>query len=406
MIQLGEAQVTMVACARWPLALALLMIAFFGEGQRVGGQVPSPPPSPSGGAAGSAGSTGSAGANGAALEALRRLKGMDFEGNPALKGALMRVVDSTRGTPAFVELVRDFELKGEEDGLLEVAAKHPGDPAAPEAIRLLLESGGLERMRKAWQGADSARQAAWTEATAQSADPRGIPILVEAVSVAGTSTPSRATAIRGLARTEAGARVLLRLAGEGVLDEPARTTASLSLAQSRWPEIRREALKILPPPKSADGGELPSVSELVGLRGDVARGATIFQSEKASCSKCHLAGAVGMDFGPALTQIGTKLGRQALYESILDPSSGISFGYEGWSVETRGGEEVFGILASETAEELAIKQQTGAVVRLKKSEVLRRERQKLSVMPAGLASVLSRQELVDLVEFLTTLKGP
>jgi putative heme-binding domain-containing protein len=235
-----------------------------------------------------------------------------------------------------------------------------------------------------------------------------IPLLLDAVKAEGRSTTSRAVAIRGLARTEAGARELLRYAAEpdGGLEEPGRTTASLALAQSRWSEIRSEAAKVLPAPRSADGGELPSVSELIRLRGDAVRGATVFQSEQASCSKCHVAGQVGVDFGPALSQIGTKLGRQALYESILDPSSGISFGYEGWSVETRGGDEVFGILASETDEELAIKQQTGAVVRLKKSDVMRRERQQLSIMPAGLASVLSRQDLVDLVEYLTTLKAP
>lgn len=351
---------------------------------------------------------GAAGSSASAVEALRRLKGMDFEANPALKAALMRVVDSTRGTPAFVELVRDFELKGQEEGLMEVAARHPADPSAAEAIRLILDGGGLETFRAQARSAAVERQEAWIQAAANTADPRVIPLLLDGVKAAGRSTTGRAVAIRGLARTEAGARELLRYAAEtnGGLEEPGRTTASLALAQSRWPDIRSEAAKVLPPPKSADGGELPSVNELIRMRGDAVRGAAVFQSEQASCSKCHLAGRVGVDFGPALSQIGTKLGRQALYESILDPSSGISFGYEGWSVETRGGDEVFGILASETDAELAIKQQTGGVVRLKKSEVMRRERQQLSIMPAGLASVLSRQELVDLVEYLTTLKAP
>lgn len=351
---------------------------------------------------------GGAGASASAVEALRRLKGMDFEANPSLKAALMRVVDSTRGTPAFVELVRDFELKGQEEGLLEVAARHPADPAAAEAIRLILDGGGLETFRTQARSAAVERQEAWIQAASNTADPRVVPLLLDVVKAEGRSTTSRAVAIRGLARTEAGARELLHYAAEtqGGLEEPGRTTASLALAQSRWPEIRSEAAKVLPAPKTADGGELPSVSELIRLRGDAVRGAVVFQSEQASCSKCHVAGRVGLDFGPALSQIGTKLGRQALYESILDPSSGISFGYEGWNVETRGGDEVFGILASETDEELAIKQQTGAVVRLKKSDVLRRERQQLSIMPAGLASVLSRQDLVDLVEYLTTLRAP
>ncbi|MGE3310092.1 MAG: hypothetical protein AB7O66_08990 [Limisphaerales bacterium] len=341
-----------------------------------------------------------------ALEALRRLKGMDFESNPSLKAALTRVLDASRGTPAFVEIVRDFGLKGREQGLLEVAGSNPSDPSATQAIRLVLDSAGPEPIGEALKTADADRRAGLLQAVADSADSRSVPILVETLLAEGTSTTTRATAIRGLARTESGARELLRIGAEDRLDDPARTTAGLALAQSRWPGIRAEAAKVLPPPRSADGGELPSVSELVGERGDAVRGARVFASERASCGKCHRVGDVGTDYGPALSQIGTKLGRQALYESILDPSSGISFGYEGWSIETRGGDEVFGILASETPDELAIRQPGGASVRVKQSEVVRRERQKLSVMPAGLASVLTRQELVDLVEYLTTLRAP
>ena len=341
-----------------------------------------------------------------ALEALRRLKGMDLEANPALKGALLRVLETTRGTAAFVELVRDFAISGQEDGLLEVAAGSAGESARSEAVRLLLDRGGTETLRRGLADPSAARRSALIQALAGTADPRGVALLSEVTNASGTSVPDRAAAIRGLARSEAGARELLRLAAEGRLEEPGRTTAGLALAQSRWPEVRSEASKVLPPPRSADGGELPSVAELVTARGDALRGAKVFAGEQASCSKCHRVGDQGVDFGPALSQIGTKLGRQALYESILDPSSGISFGYEGWEVETRDGEEIFGILASETEEELAIKQQTGVVLRLKKSGVVRRERQKLSVMPAGLASVMGRQDLVDLVEYLTTLKAP
>ncbi len=347
-------------------------------------------------------------AGSAALEALQRLKGMDFEANPALKSALMRVLETTRGTPQFVELVRDFKLTGQEAGLLDVAAKHPADNAAAEAIRMVLGGGGADRVESALRDADAdaERQYGLLQAIANSGDTRGVGFLVEAVKLARTPVPSRAMAIRGLAQSEAGARELLRLADEGGLDEAGRTTASLALAQARWPEIRGAAARVLPAPRSADGGELPTVPELAQMRGDPIRGEKVFRSEEASCSKCHVVGDFGLDFGPALSQIGTKLGRQALYESILDPSSGISFGYEGWSLETRDGEEVFGLLASETEDELAIKQQTGAVVRLKKSDVIRRERQQLSVMPAGLGSVVSRRDLVDLVEYLTTLRAP
>src|SRR6059058_5478217 len=42
-----------------------------------------------------------------AIEALSRLKDVDLESNPALKAAVMKVLDSTRGTPNFVKIVQD-----------------------------------------------------------------------------------------------------------------------------------------------------------------------------------------------------------------------------------------------------------------------------------------------------------
>lgn len=371
------------------LALGLLVAASNASGQ-------SPTASPSPPAPG--GNT--------ALEALQRLKGLDLEANPTLKAAVLRVLATTRGTPAFVDLVRDFNLDGQESGLLEVAAALPAEAAGPEAIRLVLHSGRAEALRTAVREGPAERRAGLVQALANSAEVAGIPLLIEVAQDSGAPGDLRSTAVRGLGRTETGARELLKLGREGRLVEGLRTSASLSLAQSRWPAIREEASQVFPSPRAADGAELPPLRELVQQSGDAARGSKVFRSERAACIKCHRVGEEGIDFGPALTQIGTKLGKQALYDSILDPSAGISFGYEGWTLVLKNGDEVFGILASETAEELAIKQQTGAVVRVRKPEITSRDRQKLSAMPAGLGQLLTRQELVDLVEYLTTLKAP
>jgi hypothetical protein len=44
------------------------------------------------------------------------------------------------------------------------------------------------------------------------------------------------------------------------------------------------------------------------------------------------------------------------------------------------------------------------VTRYKKADLTKRVRQKLSVMPAGLEQTMSIQDLIDLVEFLSSLK--
>jgi putative heme-binding domain-containing protein len=112
----------------------------------------------------------------------------------------------------------------------------------------------------------------------------------------------------------------------------------------------------------------------------------------------------GTDFGPSLSEIGTKLGKDALYESILDPSAGISFGYEAYQLTLKNGDEAYGIIVSETPDELSLKGINGIVTRYKKSDLTNRVKQKLSAMPAGLQQTMSTRELVDLVEYLSTLK--
>jgi putative heme-binding domain-containing protein len=165
---------------------------------------------------------------------------------------------------------------------------------------------------------------------------------------------------------------------------------------------------VFPAPKGLGGQELPSIAELLKRSGDNRRGAEVFRRDTVACIRCHKVNEEGIEVGPALTEIGTKLGRDALFESILDPSAGVAFGYEAWQLELKDGDEPFGIIVSETADELSLKAQTGVVSRYRKSEIVRREKQKLSIMPAGLEQGMSVQDLVDLVEYLSSLKkaGP
>jgi putative heme-binding domain-containing protein len=114
----------------------------------------------------------------------------------------------------------------------------------------------------------------------------------------------------------------------------------------------------------------------------------------------------GRDVGPALTEIGSKLAKEALFEAILDPNAGISFGFEAWQVELKSGDEAYGLKASETADELAIKDTAGIVTRHKKSNVASMQQMKTSIMPSGLQQTITVQELVDLVEYLASLKKP
>ena len=146
------------------------------------------------------------------------------------------------------------------------------------------------------------------------------------------------------------------------------------------------------------------MAELVKRKGDIKRGESVFFRETVLCARCHQVNGKGIEVGPALSEIGTKLPKSELYEAIFDPNAGISFGYETWTVELKNGEQAFGLIVSDAADELALKAVTGVVMRYKKSEIKSRKQSSLSIMPGGLQVAMSEQDLVDLVEYLSSLK--
>lgn len=339
------------------------------------------------------------------LEALNRLEGADLEANAALKAAVMKALSSVQGAPEFVGLVKKFHLQGQGQGLLEAAWKRPDAAAGVEAIRMVLDSDDRALIPPILTGKDLERGVGLTRVLGNSGDQRAVEFLLPIIGDQALDVGLRKQAVVSAARMKAGASALLSLAREGKLAVDLRFVASSSLNQARWPEISREASELMPAPLGRDAAPLPPVSILLKTHGDAARGEKVFLRQETACSQCHRIGDKGKDFGPALSEIGSKLGKDALYEAILDPSSGISFDYEAWEIETRSGDEFFGIIVNETAEEVTIKDAQAIPTRIAVKEIARRRKGASSIMPAGLQMTMSTQELVDLVEYLFSRKA-
>lgn len=335
------------------------------------------------------------------LEALSRLKGMDLDANPSLKGVVINVLDQMRGKPEFVEIVRDFKISGQGPGLLDIAANDPNGQTGVEAMRLVIKEDNFALLKQSLAGTNAI---ALTEALGNTGEKASVPLL-ESLVVAGQQDPVlRNEAVRALAKIKDGAIALLGLAKTQQLSEDLTLTAASELNSVHWDDIRAESALVLPLPQGQDAHPLPSIPELVKMSGNASNGAVIFGRESVGCAKCHQVNGTGVDFGPNLSEIGTKLAKEAIYESILDPSAGIAFGYEAWSLEMKDGDDAYGLIVSETADEVTMKAVGGVVTRFKKSDIAKRKKQKLSIMPIGLAKTMSVQELVDLVEYLSSLK--
>ena len=336
-----------------------------------------------------------------AIEALTRMEDMNLDEKPAVQAAVNRVLEKTRGTPNFVKLVQHFKLTNQNAGLLEVAINNPKDESGVEAMRLVLAGHDLSVVKDALQTTNAERL---VEALGNAKDKQAVSLLTPLVTDEARPLEARRAAVRALTQTQDGSASLLALAKAEKLPQNLQFIAATELNSARWPEIKAEAVKVLPLPAGQNAQPLPPVAELVKLNGDTAKGAEIFRRETVGCIKCHQVRGEGRDVGPALSEIGTKLPKEALYEAILDPSAGISFGFEAWQLQLKSGDDAFGIKASDTAEEIAIKDTNGIVTRYKRAEITAMQQMKISIMPAGLQMTMTTQELVDLVEYLAGLK--
>ncbi|MDQ6632856.1 MAG: c-type cytochrome [Verrucomicrobiota bacterium] len=336
-------------------------------------------------------------------ETLQRLEG-DLETNPRLKTVVNQLLEKVRGTSSFVQIVKKFNIKNQEKGLFEVALKNPANEIGVEAMQIILANPNSDLIKNSLQSADISDAIKTAEVLGNTKTKTIVPLLWPIITDPKRDLALRKQAVRSLAQTLPGANDLLALAKEEKLPNDLRIVVSSELNGSRWPKIKSAAREILPLPPSKNPEPLPPLTELKEMKGDVMRGEKVFFRAETGCSNCHQIKGRGREVGPNLSEIGAKLGKDALFESILNPSAGISMGFEAFNMELKNGDEVYGLLASETADELAIRDLKGIVTRYKKSDVTKREQSKLSIMPTELEQTMSTQELVDLVEFLFSLK--
>lgn len=152
--------------------------------------------------------------------------------------------------------------------------------------------------------------------------------------------------------------------------------------------------------------QLPKTDNLAAYRlalkgGDAANGRKIFyEKAEAACNRCHKMQGDGGEVGPELTHLVEKQGSEYLLESILYPNAKIAQGFESVLVTLKTGTLVAGVLKSENDTILEINSPEDGLIKVKTSDIEKREKG-LSGMPEGFGNILTRQEIRDLMAFLT-----
>ncbi len=343
------------------------------------------------------------GSDNIAAEALTRLKNADAT-TGGVKAALDKQIAASKGTPRLIEIVRDFRLKGRGNELLEAALANLQDPLASEALKLVLaESDAAQVLDAALSGPQSDKV---VTLLGTSSEARIINRLTHLATRPNASLPSRTAAIQALARSQTGAQAIVQLAKNNELPADLKSTATAALNLVQYPTLKADLATLFPAPSALGGQPLAPIAELVKIKGDLARGKTIAERAESSCVICHRVGDKGVDFGPALSEIGSKLPKEALFDSIINPNAGVSMGFETAQIQTKDGTVAIGIVRSETNDEVVLALPGGATNKFSKREIAKREKLPTSLMPSGLNQALSQQDLVDLVEYLVSLKKP
>jgi putative membrane-bound dehydrogenase-like protein len=321
---------------------------------------------------------------------------------PAVRIALNETLDKNKNTVEFVELANAFKLKDRSQDLLQLSLLYPDSLAGREAAKTLLYWERTDLMKDILRGNDPARAVAMTKAIDPLMwNPKVIAMMESVMMDTTRDFELRRLAVRAFGGPWEAEDHLLALAKDKKIPADLETTAA-GVFQTMWrASMRDEAAKYLTLPGNKEGKPLPPVSVLAEKKGDAVKGKTAFNSV---CSNCHTVNGEGVNFGPDLSEIGSKLDREAIYTSILYPDQGISFGYEGYMIKLRDGGSAFGRIISETADKIEM-QYIKETQTVNKADVVSRTQLPNSLMPSNLQSQLSEEELVDLVEYLARLKG-
>ncbi len=144
------------------------------------------------------------------------------------------------------------------------------------------------------------------------------------------------------------------------------------------------------------------LDEMVGQvgQGDIRRGQLVFANTKAACVACHAIGYKGGNIGPDLSRIGKIRTERDLLESLLFPSVSFVRSYEPVLIVTHAGKQFSGLIRRETADEIILATGAKEEARVLRADIEEIRPGTVSVMPAGLETQFTREQLLDLIAFL------
>ena len=137
----------------------------------------------------------------------------------------------------------------------------------------------------------------------------------------------------------------------------------------------------------------------IAAKGNATKGMNHFISR---CMACHRAGTMGLAVGPDLITVKTK-GREALLTAILEPHKEVASQFIAYTVNTKDGQTLAGIISNDTASSMTIKMMGGVEKTLQRADIKGSSSSGQSLMPEGIETGMSVEDMADLLSYIESL---
>jgi len=242
---------------------------------------------------------------------------------------------------------------------------------------------------------DQALQSAAASA-ATTADPQALSAIFSAWPTRTTAT--RRALIAAALRSPTATAALVTAIEEGqILAKELDTDTRRALAAVRDPALAARIKPLVDSGVNVDrAAVIARYTAALKNPGDRARGAAVFEKH---CLTCHFVQGRGHRVGPDLSGIGARA-KEVVLVDLLDPSRQVSPDFVAYTLITRDGQVLSGLLASETAGGITLRRAEGAQDFVPRAQIEELRSSGQSLMPAGLEQNLSEENISDLLAFL------
>jgi putative heme-binding domain-containing protein len=144
-----------------------------------------------------------------------------------------------------------------------------------------------------------------------------------------------------------------------------------------------------------------AVNTVTGSTGSIESGKQLFHDQ--ACSACHAISGAEL-LGPNLAGVGKRLSRQDILEEIQFPSKIIKPSMGAMRVIKKDGQVLLGRVVNTDTSQVSLILIGNKVLRIPRSEIQRTEAEKKSLMYESLLNGLSKKEIDNLLDYITSLQ--